>query len=233
MVAEVDLEAVEPTTARGEGADVHTTVAQLLTVAGGQGVAADPVVQHIDVYPFGGFLQQQGLQGAPQLVVMDDEELHQHRVTCLLDGGKDRVESCLAVDQQAHLVVRQTRHPSQPGHGPKCAIGFGVACCQRFIDPRPPVEVGHGHMHFAVGLASRLDVGVEGTTAKYQVRDQSEVGDKQQRQGPGNCTLGSAHGEHRMHGGDGTKQVQGTDQVTEEVGAVVIHMHPAVQRHCL
>ncbi|MCY1461344.1 hypothetical protein D9M71_789910 [compost metagenome] len=103
---------------------------------------------------------------------MDDEELHQHRVACLLDGGEDGVEGRLAIDQQAQLVVCQTWHSSQPGHGAQCAIGFGVACRQGFIDPGSPIQVGHGHVHFLVGLAPRLDVGIEGAAAEYQVRDQ-------------------------------------------------------------
>ncbi|MNJ58404.1 hypothetical protein D3C77_540370 [compost metagenome] len=75
-------------------------------------MAADPVIQHINLHPFGGLLQQQSLQGASELVVMDDEELHQHGVTRSLNGGEDGVEGRLAVDQQTHLVVRQAGHPA-------------------------------------------------------------------------------------------------------------------------
>ncbi|MNH10370.1 hypothetical protein D3C79_698480 [compost metagenome] len=142
------------------------------------------------------------MQGAAKVVVVDDEELHQHRIPCLFNSGEDCIEGCFAVDEQPYLIIRQARHPAQPGHGPQRAIGFGVACRQGFVDPGSPVEVSHGHMHFAVGLAPGLNVGVECATAEYQVRDQGEVRDKEQRQGPGDCPLGSAHGEHRMRSGD-------------------------------
>ncbi|MNH16854.1 hypothetical protein D3C79_765040 [compost metagenome] len=55
VVAEVDLEAVEPAAAGSEGADVHAAVTQLLAVGGRQGVAADAVIEHVDLHAFGGF----------------------------------------------------------------------------------------------------------------------------------------------------------------------------------
>ncbi|MOA69300.1 hypothetical protein D3C78_1974120 [compost metagenome] len=44
MVAKVDLKAIEPAAASGEGLDLDTTIAQCLYVFAGQGVAADAVV---------------------------------------------------------------------------------------------------------------------------------------------------------------------------------------------
>ncbi|MNQ87372.1 hypothetical protein D3C85_1025920 [compost metagenome] len=163
---------------------------------------------------------------------MNDEELHQHRIASASNGAQDRIEGGLAVDQQAHLVIGQARHAPELGHRPQCAIGFRVARGQGFLDPGSPVQVGHGHVHFAVGLAPGLDVGVEGSAAEYQIGNEGEVGNEQQRQRPGNGPLGRAHGEHCVQGGDCAKQVNHANEVTEEVGAVVIHTHPAVRRLC-
>ena len=63
VVAEVDLEAVEPAAAGGEGFDLDAGIAQRLHVAVGQGVAADAVVQQVNRHAFGGFFQQQGRAG--------------------------------------------------------------------------------------------------------------------------------------------------------------------------
>jgi len=75
VIAEVDLEAVEPAAARGEGADLHAAFAQGLAVACGQGVAADTIVEHIDFHAFSGLLQQQRLELPPEVIVMNDEEV--------------------------------------------------------------------------------------------------------------------------------------------------------------
>lgn len=53
MVAEVHLEAVEPSAASGEGMNLYTTVAQLLAVSGWQGMAANAVIQHEHLHSFG------------------------------------------------------------------------------------------------------------------------------------------------------------------------------------
>ncbi|MNI50462.1 hypothetical protein D3C73_1051230 [compost metagenome] len=86
-------------------------------------------------------------------------------------------------------------------------------------------------MHFLVGLAPSLDVGIEGAGTEYQVGDEGEVGNEEQRHGPGDGPLGSTHGKHRMQRGDDAKQVNEPEHIAEEVGAVVIHTHPAWQIH--
>lgn len=62
VVAEVDLEAIEPAAAGGERLDLHPGVAQRLCIVRGQGVAADAVVEHVDGDALGGFFLQQGMQ---------------------------------------------------------------------------------------------------------------------------------------------------------------------------
>ncbi|MNH46362.1 hypothetical protein D3C79_1091180 [compost metagenome] len=62
-------------------------------------------------------------------------------------------------------------------------------------------------MHFLVGLAPGLDVGIERTGAEDQIRNQGEIGDEEQGHGPGNCALGRAHGEQCVKRGDDTQQV--------------------------
>ncbi|MCY1454940.1 hypothetical protein D9M71_720380 [compost metagenome] len=86
-------------------------------------------------------------------------------------------------------------------------------------------------MHLLVGLASGLDVGIERPGAENQVGDQGQVGNEEQGHGPGDRALGGADGEHRMQGGDDAEQVNQSEHITEEVGAVVIHMHPACRVH--
>jgi len=123
VVAEVDLEAVEPATAGGKGFDFDAGIAQWLHVTVRQGMAADAVVQQINRHAFGGFLQQQGLQALPEAIVVDDEKLNQYRFLRVADGFKYGVEGGLAIDQQTHFVVRQARHPSQFRHGPQGRVG--------------------------------------------------------------------------------------------------------------
>ncbi|MNH32525.1 hypothetical protein D3C79_929770 [compost metagenome] len=60
-------------------------------------------------------------------------------------------------------------------------------------------------MHFLVGLAPGLDVGIERASAEDQVGDQGKVGDEDQRHGPGDCALGGTHGEDRVQCGDDTQ----------------------------
>ncbi|MNC29085.1 hypothetical protein D3C75_773220 [compost metagenome] len=170
-------------------------------------MAADAVIQHEHPHTLGGLAQQQLLQRFAKVVVMDDEELHQHYVAGFFDGGEYCIECCLAIDQQLHLVIGKAGHAPELGHGAQRRIAFRLAGGKGFFYPRPPVEVGHGHMHFLVGLAPGLDVGIERARTEDQVRDQGEVGDEEQRHGPGDCALGSAHGEQCVQCGDDTQQV--------------------------
>ena len=111
---------------------------------------------------------------------MDDEKLDQHCFFGLADGVENGVEGGLAIDQQAHFVVRQARHASQLRHGPQGRVGIGGASGQRFFYPRPPVEFGDSLAHFLVGLAPGLDVTIEGTAAEDQIGDEREVGNEHQ-----------------------------------------------------
>jgi hypothetical protein len=86
-------------------------------------------------------------------------------------------------------------------------------------------------VHFLVGLAPRLDVGIERAGTEDQVGDQGEVGDEEQGHGPGDRALGGAHGEHGVQRGDDAEQMNQAEHVTKEVGAVVIHTHPACRVH--
>ncbi|MNS92000.1 hypothetical protein D3C72_1261140 [compost metagenome] len=79
-------------------------------------MAADSVIQQIDRYAFGGFLQQQSLQALAEAVVVDDEKLDQHGLFRLADGIENGLERRLAVDQQPHLVIGQAGHVSELGH---------------------------------------------------------------------------------------------------------------------
>ncbi|MOA56278.1 hypothetical protein D3C78_1802290 [compost metagenome] len=59
VVTEVHLKAVEPSTARGKGMNLHTTRSQHLAIACRQSMAADPVEEDEHFHPFGRFAQQQ------------------------------------------------------------------------------------------------------------------------------------------------------------------------------
>ncbi|MNT39079.1 hypothetical protein D3C72_1752980 [compost metagenome] len=79
-------------------------------------MATDSVVQQINRHAFGSFLEQQLLQALAEAIIVDDEELYQYGLFRLIDGFENGVEGCLAVDQQAHLVVGQARHMAQLRH---------------------------------------------------------------------------------------------------------------------
>lgn len=51
------------------------------------------------------------------------------------------------------------------GRRRRCKVARG----QGFTRPRAPVQLGDSSVHFLVGLAPRLDVGVEGAAAENQV----------------------------------------------------------------
>src|ERR1700712_3476129 len=82
VITEVDLKAVQPAAACGERFDLHTASPQLVDVAGRKRVTADTVIQHEDFHALGGFLQQQRLQPASEVVVVNDEKLHEHDPLC-------------------------------------------------------------------------------------------------------------------------------------------------------
>ena len=94
-----------------------------------------------------------------------------------------------------------------------------------FLDPGAPVLFAHGVVHFLVGLAPRLDVGIEAAAAEHQVRQQRQVGHEEQRQAPGQRALGGAHGEHGVDRGQYAKGVDGGDQVGEQMGNAEVRRH--------
>ena len=82
VIAEIHLEPVEPAAAGGKGLHPHTALAQDISVAVGQGMAADAVIQQVDLDAFGGLFQQQALQATPEPVVK--------RLRDLLDAAAKR-----------------------------------------------------------------------------------------------------------------------------------------------
>lgn len=219
MVAKVDLETVEPAAAGGERLDLYPGVAQRLHITVGQGVAADAVVEHVNVYTFGSFFLQQCMQLSAKLVVMNDEKLEQHRSFGIANGVENRAESGLTIDQQTHFIIGQARHASQFGHGAQGTVGAGVARGQGFIDPGAPVQLGDGGVHFLVGLPTCLDVRVEGAAAEDQVWDQRQVRHEHQRQGPGDRALGGPDRQYRVDRGQRPEKVQRGNEVGEQVRA--------------
>ncbi|MNG15575.1 hypothetical protein D3C84_994160 [compost metagenome] len=119
VVAEVDLEAVEPATASCKRFDLYPGIAQRLHVTVGQGVAANSIVKQIDLHTFSGFFQQQAVQTLAEVIVVNDEKLDQHCLPGVADRLKDGIEGGLAVDQQAHLIVGQAWHAPQFRHRPE------------------------------------------------------------------------------------------------------------------
>lgn len=148
------------------------------------------------------------MQTLAEAVVVDDEELDQHCFLRVADGFENRFEGGRAVDQQAHFIVRQARHAPQFRHRSQGGVGIGSAGGQGFFDPGTPVQLGDGLAHFFVGLAPRVDVAIEGTTAEDQVRNECQVGNEQQRQGPGDRALGGPNGQHGVNGGNQAQRVQ-------------------------
>ena len=186
-------------------------------------MAADAVVEQVHRDALGGFFPEQGLQAPAEAVVVDDEKLDQHRFAGLADGLENRREGRLAIDEQAHLVVRQAWHTPKLGHRPQRGVGVRGTGGEGFFDPGAPVQGDDGFVHFGVGLAPRLDVGVEGAAAKNQVGHQGEIGNEQQRHGPGNGALGGPDGQHGVDRGDHPQKVNDRDQIAEHMRAEVIH----------
>ncbi len=116
VITEVDLEARQPAAPGCERLDLHAAVAELVDVTRRQRVAADAVVEHMDRDAFYGFLQQQPLQAATEIIVVDDKKLHEHHLPGAFDGLEDCAKRFIAVDQQLHFVVCQARHASQLRH---------------------------------------------------------------------------------------------------------------------
>ncbi|MNT55071.1 hypothetical protein D3C72_1922790 [compost metagenome] len=104
--------------------DLYTCVSEALAVAGGQGMAANPVIQHEHLHAIGRFAQQQLLQCFAEGVVVDDEELYQHHFSRLFDSSKDGVEGGLAIDQQLHLVIGQAWHSPKFRHGTQGGVAL-------------------------------------------------------------------------------------------------------------
>ncbi|MND92220.1 hypothetical protein D3C80_843720 [compost metagenome] len=118
VVAEIDLEAVEPPSASSECPYMHTRLPKGFAVMVGQCVAADPVVKHIDLNALRRFFQEQALQLSTDHIVMNDEKLDEDSISRLTDGLEDGIKGRLAIDQQVHFVVGQAGHATQLGHGP-------------------------------------------------------------------------------------------------------------------
>ncbi|MNO79017.1 hypothetical protein D3C76_701740 [compost metagenome] len=197
---------------------LDAALAQPFHVAGGQRVAADGVVEQEHLDPGGRAFQQHLRQALAEGVVADDEELQQDHLARLRQGGEQRGEAGLAVDQQAHLVVRQGRHARQPDHRLELLVAGSLPRRLGLLDPGPPVQLGGGLAHLLVGLAARLDIGVEAPAAEDQVGQQGEHRHEHQRGSPGDGALGGAHGEHRMHGGDHPEDLDDHQQ-RSEIGA--------------
>ncbi|CRM81162.1 hypothetical protein [Pseudomonas sp. 22 E 5] len=223
MVTKVDLETVKPAAAGGERFDFDPGVAQRLHVTVGQGVAADAVVEHMNIYAFGSFFLQQRVQLSAKLVVMNDEKLEQHCSFGIANGVENRAECGFTIDQQPHFIIGQARHAPQFGHGAQGAVGAGVARGQGFFDPWAPVQLVDGGVHFLVGLATGLDVRIEGAAAEDQVRDQRQVRHEHQRQGPGDRALGGPDRQYRVDRRQRPEKVQRGNEVGEQVRAKKIH----------
>ncbi|MCY1309147.1 hypothetical protein D9M70_592110 [compost metagenome] len=74
-------------------------------------------------------------------------------------------------------------------------------------------------------MAPGLDIGIEAAAAEHQVRQQGQVGHEEQRHRPGQGSLGGAHGQHRMHGGEHAEGMDRGDQVGEQMGDAEIQGH--------
>lgn len=134
VVAEIHLEAVEHAAAGAEAMHLHAALAQPLDIAVRQRVAADGVIEEEHLDAVGRTFQQQLLEALAEGVVADDEELHQDH---LAGGGnrlEHRLEAGLAVDQQAHPVVRQGRRAGHPHQRLEPLVAADLAGRQGLLD---------------------------------------------------------------------------------------------------
>ncbi|MNZ95050.1 hypothetical protein D3C78_1141800 [compost metagenome] len=217
MIAEVHLEAVEHAVAGAEGMHLHAALAQAIDVAGRQAMAADGVIQEEHLDPGRHALQEDLRQTLAEAVVADDEELQEDHLLRGSERVEDRREAGLAIHQQAHMVVRQGRHARQPDHGLEFLVAVGLPRGHGFLDPRPPVQFGRGAAHLLVGLAARLDIGIETPPAECQVGQQGEQRHEHQRRGPGDGALRGAYGEHGMYRSDHPEDLDDDQQRAEIV----------------
>ena len=156
VVAEIHLEAVEHAAAGAEAMHLHAALAQPLDIAVRQRVAADGVIEEEHLDAVGRTFQQQLLEALAEGVVADDEELHQDH---LAGGGnrlEHRLEAGLAVDQQAHPVVRQGRRAGHPHQRLEPLVAADLAGRQGLLDPGTPVQLGGRQVH----LGSRVRYGM-------------------------------------------------------------------------
>jgi len=157
-------------------------------------VAADLVVEQIDPYPGLGLVHQPSLEGAAELVVADDVELHQHVGLGGLDGREDGRKGGLPVLQQLQGVApgegqlgQPLQHREQARHPGRVGIGKGLI----------GVELRSQSIHHPVAGPAGRDVALEAVAAENPVQGHRHVGERDHGHDPGNGALGRAGGEQR------------------------------------
>ena len=151
------------------------------------------------------FADQQILQPASEVIIPDNEKLHQDIRFCSFDGRKHFGEGAFTVKVEPHVVATRERQVSQPFEYAEPAAVVGQVGQKRVADVARPLRdpvVG------AIGAAPRIDITAEAFARQQQVKRQREKRCCNERNCPGRCSLGRAGIEYGVNCGADTAQLQ-------------------------
>ncbi len=211
MVAEVDLQPVDPAT-RHEWVDRDARFPQCLDVVARQVVAADAVVQHAHRDAGRRALGERPCQLPSDGVVVDHEELHEHEVFGRGNRVEDRRERGLAIHQQPQPLTVAERRVQHPGdRGKPAAGGVGRGRGRSGANGRLPASM-------------QLDVAREMAASEEQVRDQRHVRQQHEPEDPGHRAGRGARAHQRVQRRGDPGEMQRQRGNGEQARRHVIHV---------
>ena len=146
------------------------------------------------------------LERAAQTIVAHNIELHQHIARSAFDGGQDRLEGGLAVDQKLDPVTVGKRQFRQLFQGLRRTGVAVLGQTGREVVAREWAS-DHGS-HLAVVLSARLGVSPKLAAPEGRVQRKGKQRESHQAHCPGGGTLRSARLHHRVYRRGNRKQFQ-------------------------
>ena len=214
VVAEVDLETVGWSFRGVERGDLHPGGAQLGAVAA-QPAAPDFVEKHHAPHPGPRPLDERVAQPAPESVLVDDVELHEHVFLRGGDAGEDGGEGGLAVDEEFGAVVRGEGELRQPFEEQLLLPpGFRLhALAVEFLGEFPRDGARLQHLR-----APRRDVAREFCPPEDPIRGDRDPRQREERHRPRDRALGRACFHDGFHRGEKAGHLGGEDDAAEQGG---------------
>ena len=156
-------------------------------------MAADLVIQDEDPYPRSRPFEQDLLELAAELVVLEDEELYQHVFFGRRDALEDAAEGRLSINQQLDLIATQIRDLGEVLGRPtgRLLLTSGGAEMPGFLRSRP-VDVAD----LVVSFLSRRDIPLEPAASEHPIRRHRYVGEGVERDDPGDRALRGPGAHH-------------------------------------